>query len=193
MFWFKNAEKAIKYYKKGSDIILSDTQDYTESNIAFKYIKLAAKFGDVDAINLLGWCYHKGFGIEVNEIKAIKYYKIAFKKKCRLAIYNLSVCYSSGFGTTIDKKKAFEYMELAAEKNDPRAQYYTGVYYEFGRGVEKNIEKALYWYEKSYKNGYYEANAAINFLKDKKSPSNYSPKEDQDIETSLDSWKTKKS
>ncbi len=61
--------------------------------------------------------------------------------------------YHFGIGTGINKKKAFELYQKAANLEHSMAQYNLAYMYENGDGIMKDIDKALYWYNKSAKQG----------------------------------------
>ncbi|GBB87800.1 hypothetical protein RclHR1_01430009 [Rhizophagus clarus] len=52
-----------------------------------------------------------------------------------------------------DYEKAIELYHKAANSGHSYAQYNLALMYEYGKGTEKNINQAIYWYEKSAKQG----------------------------------------
>ena len=62
-------------------------------------------------------------------------------------------------------QKAFELYQKAANLGNGNAQYNLALIYESGNGIEKNIDKAIYWYEKSAKQGHQNSQKQLEKLK----------------------------
>ena len=77
----------------------------------------------------------------------------------------LGYCYSYGIGTSVNKQKAFELYQKAADLGDTIAQNILGDKYEMGNGMWKDINKAIYWFEKSAKQGLQKAQNSLKNLK----------------------------
>ncbi|UZO03807.1 uncharacterized protein OCT59_024209 [Rhizophagus irregularis] len=80
----------------------------------------------------------------------------------------LGYCYNNGIGTKINKQKAFELYQNAAILGDDTAQFNLALMYEEGDGITKDIGKAIYWYEKSAKQGDQDAQIKLKNLKKNK-------------------------
>ena len=126
----KDKVKAMKWYT------LSAEQDYVKAqgNLAILYyidkeyvqalrwLKKAAKQGDVPSIYLIGECYYFGNGVEKNYTKALQYYMEAAELGSSEAQYALGYCYQHGQGVPfVDLKKAKEWYFKAAEQGHPDA------------------------------------------------------------------------
>jgi len=99
----------------------------------------------------LGFLYHKGVGVLVNERKALTYLIPAAFEQNSFAQYNLGYMYSKGIEFASNKEKAFAYFTMAANNGDPFAQHNLGShYYQLSKNnIDGNIEKALFWYLKA--------------------------------------------
>ncbi len=67
------------------------------NNIASKYISFinnSAQNGDATAQQELGFCYEKGFGVEINYESAISWYKKSAEQNDAIAFCNLGGCLS---------------------------------------------------------------------------------------------------
>ncbi|GBC06008.1 hypothetical protein RclHR1_06550012 [Rhizophagus clarus] len=79
----------------------------------------------------------------------------------------LEHCYNHGIGTLINKQKALELHQNLANLENMMTQYNLGEIYENGDGITKDIDKAIYWYEKSAKQGYKHARNKFEKLQQK--------------------------
>ena len=74
-------------YQRGKDYYYGTIvtgNDYEKARLAFEH---AAKLGDLDAINALGFLYINGKGVEIDDTKGIEYLTKAAEK----AMQNLSM------------------------------------------------------------------------------------------------------
>lgn len=62
--------------------------------------------GYVPAYNSLGYCYMFGYGVEVDQDKAVKLFEKGAERGHRDAQHHLSVCYEEGMGVVSNKTKA---------------------------------------------------------------------------------------
>ena len=84
---------------------------------AFQLASKSAKQGLPEGLDLLGDCYKKGFGTDIDEKKAFECYKKAAKKDYTNAIGDLGECYLNGIGVEPDKEKGKELLEEAADRD----------------------------------------------------------------------------
>lgn len=115
----------LKNYCLDKGILALKEEQY---EIAIKYLKPIAMFGDADAQRLIGECYAFGFGLPKNVEKAIYWFRRSAKKN-----------------NCIGNKC------IAAEL------YFVGEKFLNGVGVETNKKEASFWIKKSAENGYPEA------------------------------------
>ena len=101
---FKEDEIYLKYAKmheSGKGLEKSD-------KLAFKYYKLAADLGHVDAQIILSTRYRFGEGVEKSNENAFKYMELAAKSCNMEAIHNLGIYYLSGIGVNKSYEKGME-------------------------------------------------------------------------------------
>lgn len=122
-----------------------------------EYLEKASDQNNVDAINSLGLIYLKGIEVTPDLEKAKMYFDKAILLGDTNALINLASMYLIGNGVKKNEKYAFELIEKAAKKNNAIAQFHLAEFYEKGEIVGKNIEKSKYWYRRSAKNGYSQA------------------------------------
>lgn len=63
--------------------------------------------------------------------------------------------------TDAEKKNDFSLVEIKAEAGDREAQYKLAQYYMEGYGVEKDMRKAMFWLDRSARNGFRSAQIAL--------------------------------
>ena len=128
-YWGRNDSKAVVCYTK------------------------AAEQGHAGAQNNLGYCYHKGIGVEQDVQRAFELYLKAAEQGVAKSMEHLGELYMKGHGVNIDQTKAAEWYTKAAEKGLPTSQFELGVCYQFGYGVEVNPNKAFEFYSKAAQQG----------------------------------------
>ncbi|GET04688.1 kinase-like domain-containing protein [Rhizophagus clarus] len=123
----------------------------------------------------IGYSYKNGIGVKKDLKKAVHWYEKAANHGNMVAMYNLGSCYKNelehcynhGIGTLINKQKALELHQNLANLENMMTQYNLGEIYENGDGITKDIDKAIYWYEKSAKQGYKHARNKFEKLQQK--------------------------
>ncbi|GET04704.1 kinase-like domain-containing protein [Rhizophagus clarus] len=147
------------------------------SEKAFKLFIEASEKNHLLAQYYVGECYEDGFGIVKNEKVAFKYFKKLANKNYSMGqlridcLYdngiglciNLGLNYQDGIGVEKDFKKAFELFKQSAEGGSLTGINSLGCCYEVG--ITKDVDKAIYWYEKSAKQGDQDAKYKIEKLK----------------------------
>lgn len=113
----------------------------TNASAAFQYYKQAANTGHTQAAFQVGYAYHTGNGVPVNETIAQRYFQKAFQ----------------GF------------MQQEQQKPDAFTEFQIGRMYERGFGTEKDRDKAQEWYQKSADNGSEYAQQALERMEQKRS------------------------
>ncbi len=87
--------------------------------IAYCFWLPLARRGDADAQYALGWMYHNGYGLRIDDETAIYWWEKAAENKNPEAIMALAMLYHQG-GKTVkkDAEKAVHYFMKAVEEND---------------------------------------------------------------------------
>jgi len=111
-------------------------------DLCYKYYRMAADQGDSTGENNLGWCYEKGYGVELNYEEALRWYEKSAAKNNGYAASNAAHMYISGLGVKPDMEKALHYTIIGAQFEVPICLYNLGFWYLTGNQVEQNLEKA---------------------------------------------------
>ena len=185
----KDLEKAVEYYKKGSELGDIDCKN----NLGALYMAgkglrknqkrgfmlfYAASQNNKEAKCNLAMCYQHGCGTDKNILAAINIYnklasdgdtfaierleKLSDEIKDASHFFTLGSCYDLGKGVECDAEKAIKYYTLAADMGHDRARHNLADLYRYGNhGVEINTEKAIEYYSAAAENG---AACSINSL-----------------------------
>ena len=105
-----------------------DKKDYGE---AFKYYKLAAEQGNLDAQYKLGVCYYFGRGVEESYTESVKWFRIAAEKGHAEALCLLGYSYCWGNGVEQSYIEAVKWLIKAIEQ----------------KWDENILQEILYYYE----------------------------------------------
>lgn len=136
----------VKNYKEG---------DYKKALYNFQK---AADKKNSNAMCYIGEMYVKGYGVEIDLLKAAEWYEKAVELGNPTASSNLAVLkedpdYLYNLGVrrfnTCNYAWAIDSFSKAAAKGDSGAMYYLGLINERGYGGKKDPKKALEWYEKA--------------------------------------------
>ena len=112
-----------------------------------------AEAGGAEAQYQLGICYANGYGVTIDQKKAVDCFFDAVAQNHPQALYQLGNCYYYGYGVYCNYKRAVEYFEQAAKLGVVKAQYLLGNCYYYGNGANANREQAKYWYAKAAEQG----------------------------------------
>lgn len=153
---------ADEYYNLG--VVAFNEKNYTT---AAEYYKKAILINEIhkEALNNLGYCYEKGFGVTQNYAKAEELYRKSANLGNIVAQNNLGNFYYYGKGVSQDYYEAKKWYLKAAEQGDAYAQYSVGWLFEYGQGVNKDLNTALAYYQMAANQGHEDAKkriAAIN-------------------------------
>ena len=160
------AEPAAVKKDKPSTLSVSVGQIYDEAQEAFKekdYAKAvslyrqAAEREHVKAQGRLGYCFVKGYGVDIDYKEAVKWFRNAAMKDDAGSQANLGHCYYKGLGVDKDFSKAVYWFKKSAEQGHSLGQLFLGECYFKGEGVTKDYVEALRWYGKSAEQGDYRA------------------------------------
>ncbi len=125
-----------------------------ESEEMIRYLKSSAEQGCSMASILMGDVYHHGYGVSVDEPKAVTWYEKAAKQSHPEGQWKLACCYESGKGVEQDYRKAYDWFTKAANQNNAVGQCGLGRLYATGKGIDQNYDEAVKWYTKSAEQGY---------------------------------------
>lgn len=129
-------------------------QDYKKS---FEYYEMAAKQGDIVAINNLGSLYYSGIGTPKDMNKAATLFAQAADKGNEESALNLAFLYLSGNGVVQDNRKAMDYFVQAGQKGNLAAQFMLGYAYYRGFIVPQDYKRAFTLMRTVAKAGYDDA------------------------------------
>lgn len=123
-----------------------NNQDF---ELAFQYFMTAAKQGQLDAQAMVGVCYARGEGVELDYAEADKWFQTAAKFGNNIAQYNMGISYYNNKKF----KEAVEWFLKAAQNSTPNRLAMKMLYtcYANGLGVEKDLIIANEWLMKSQK------------------------------------------
>lgn len=152
--WFYIAEG----YDRGTHGL---PQDYAR---AFEWYAKAARAGHPAAMTIVGFCYEKGMGTEVDPAEAFRWYKRGARKKNYFAMEQLALAYERGIGTKPNPRKALEWFGRAADAGNHHARYEQGRCYEHGIGTPPRPDLARRCYEQAAAQGIPEAVEALESL-----------------------------
>jgi TPR repeat protein len=156
-----NKQNALELYQKAVElennvaqfdlaILYMDRNDIDNNlNKTFELSTILAKKEYPGGINMRGYCYQNGIGINVNEQKAFELYQKAANLGNSCGIYNLGCCYENGMGTNVNEQKAFELYQKAAYLENTSGMNNLGRCYNIGIGTGVNKQKALKLYQKA--------------------------------------------
>jgi TPR repeat protein len=92
--------------------------DYAE---AYCYLKPLAEQGDNRAQYTLGWMYHNGYGLRIDDEKALGWWKKAAAQKDPDALFALGLLYEQGLGVKKDSVEAARLYMWATEQGNEDA------------------------------------------------------------------------
>lgn len=116
---------------------------------AFRYMREAARNGDIRAQVKLADYYERGFGDMADMDKAIQWLWTAAGNGDPEAQSKIGACYQHGRGMKQNHKMAFRWFKRAAEAGYAQAQVAIGNAYLEATGIEQNIERSVEWYKKA--------------------------------------------
>ncbi|GBC05704.1 hypothetical protein RclHR1_06390004 [Rhizophagus clarus] len=158
-------EKAVELYRKAACLGHSVAQYnlaclykegkvvYRDNEKVFRLLKSSAEGEYLNAINMLGECYHKEIGTDIDKEKAFELYQKAAKLGHSVAQYNLAQMYRKGDGIDKDNEKAFElFKESSKECLD--GKFMLGYCYSMGIGTNVDKRKAAELYQQAADQGH---------------------------------------
>ena len=149
-----DAQLSLGYMYLYGDGANNVAQDYKKS---FEYYEMAAKQGDIVAINNLGSLYYSGIGTPKDMNKAAALFAQAADKGNEESALNLAFLYLSGNGVAQDNHKAMDYFVQAGQKGNLAAQFMLGYAYYRGFIVPQDYKRAFTLMRTAAKAGYDDA------------------------------------
>lgn len=113
------------------------------------HLEAAAKAGDAEAMNRLGWLHQAGLGGAQDYVTAREWYEKAAAAGSSASMNGLGWIYQNGLGIGRDYVKAKEWFDKGAASGNSVAMSNLGSLYQFGWGVPQDYAKAKEWFEKS--------------------------------------------
>ncbi|HET6388558.1 tetratricopeptide repeat protein [Hyphomicrobium sp.] len=121
---------------------------------AFRWFQIAAREGDAAALNMLGRCYERGWGVTLDFVEAARCYQRAADKSDHWAQFNLACLLVSGAGVARDYSAALTLLLNSARAGNAKAMNMLGRFREEGwGGVEAKPHSAMQWYYRAANRG----------------------------------------
>lgn len=138
--------------KLDAEVLLQIGKDFFisgEPEKAFAYFLSASKKGNIEAQYRVGLCFEKGYGVYINEEKAVYWYKKSAESNNPISIYYLATVYQRLLPENKrDYNRALELYKIAFRGGVAEAAKKIGDMYAKGMGVNRNDITAAEWYEK---------------------------------------------
>lgn len=116
-----------------------------DAEAAVRWLILAARTGNADALNMLGRCYEFGWGVAPRGADAIRYYAQAADKGHAWGEFNLASHYAQGQLVATDWRKALTLLVRSARRGNAKAMNMIGRYRESVETPRAKRQAAL-WY-----------------------------------------------
>ncbi|EXX60336.1 uncharacterized protein OCT59_011511 [Rhizophagus irregularis] len=171
-----NKEKAVELYQKAAGLGHSVAQYnlaciykegkvvYRDNEKVFNLLKKSSEGEYLNAINMLGECYHKEIGTDIDKEKAFELYQKAANLGHSVAQYNLARMYRNGDGVDKDNDKAFEFATKSAEGKNLNGINLLGIFYSKGVGTSVDKQRAFELYKTASDLGHKSAKSNLAIL-----------------------------
>lgn len=120
---------------------------------AVDWFRSAARAGDARAVNMLGRCYERGWGVPADAATAAAYYLKAADMGDVWALFNLADLYCRGEGVPADDDAAYRLYAAAARKGHVKALNMLGIFHECGRAVPPDDKAAAMYFKAAAEGG----------------------------------------
>lgn len=156
----ENGHHPAQYYLATMyDMGLGSEQDEYK---AYRWYRKAAMAGMSTAQHNLAVAYARGLGVKADINQAIKWWKLAAKQGHTDSQFNLGILYATGKGLIApDLDKAQKWWHMAAVNGDAAAQFNLGALYANGLVRPTSSCEAIFWLQRSEKNGFKQAHIAL--------------------------------
>jgi len=139
-------DKSPEAYEKEGEKYYFEEKNYDK---AFKAYEQGALMGQAGCQNMLGYLYHSGHGVKLNNKKAVEWYKKSALQEHPIGLFNLGAMYASGLGIKQDYREAWKLFLKSANLGVAEAQFQLGVLYSKGLGTNKDNTTARKWFKKA--------------------------------------------
>lgn len=112
-----------------------------------------AENGNAEAMFCVGRMYANGFGVDLDDAKALHWLGLAAGNGHAEAQYTLGVMHANGWGVAMNEVPAAGFYRLAAENGHLKAQAALGFSYKHGAGVERDLQAAYMWFDVAAQRG----------------------------------------
>ncbi|HEY4366779.1 MAG TPA: tetratricopeptide repeat protein [Steroidobacteraceae bacterium] len=120
---------------------------------AFHWFRQAASSGHLMAINMVGRCYEKGWGVAADRDAATRCYQIAAEDGLDWGMYNYAGALGLGAGVPKDDAAALAWFQKAAALGHAKSINFVGSFFEEGRCVPQDMNKAAECYRDAAERG----------------------------------------
>lgn len=135
--------------------LVSSTFMQNDPVTALGWFRIAATNGFGPAHNMLGRCYHFGWGCDRDFGKAAEHYGKAAELGDEWGRYNLGILTLRGIGMPADRRRALALFTEAAHKGHAKSMNILARFLEEGWEIPQNRAAALDWYRRSAEGGDY--------------------------------------
>jgi len=105
------------------------------------------------ALDMLGTCYHQGWGVEPDAKRAAGLYRDACDGGFQNACANLGVLYMNGEGVDADPAAGVALFRQSAEQGNALGMYFYAAAYWHGLGIAEDRWEAEQWFQRSARRG----------------------------------------
>ena len=117
-------------------------------------MRLSAERGVARAVDVMGYYYETGMGVQRNDNEALKWYQRAANQQSSYGMFNVGEFYKEGRGgLEKDYAKAMTWYRKSADLDDAMAMTAIGEMYQDGLGVGVDGDRAVKWYLKGAEAG----------------------------------------
>jgi TPR repeat protein len=116
-----------------------------DAEAAFRWLCIAGRSGDTDAMNMVGRCYEHGWGVASDVAEAALWYRRAADKGHHWGEFNLANLYAEGAGVPHDPAKALTLLVRAARRGNAKAMNMIGRYREGSDVPRRRSRSAALW------------------------------------------------
>ena len=124
-----------------------------DAEAAFRWFGHAARHGNMDAWNMLGRCYERGWGVVAYREVAAHWYGLAAAKCHAWAQFNLAALMLAGNGDHADVARALSLLVASARAGNPKAMNLLGQFREKGWTRPPKLRAAKFWFRLSAQGG----------------------------------------
>ena len=113
---------------------------------ALAELRPLAQAGNAQAQFYLGFMYHVGAGVSVDDNEAMKWLHLSADQSNAEAQNQLGEMYEHGDGVPKDYNEALKWLRLAADQGNAYSQFYLGINYARAQGLKQSLIAAYAFY-----------------------------------------------